>query len=190
MTVVSIRYQPIEGGALGGHFALHVTLGGEASPGVFFDPTALATKLHDAYESLDLQFKAIRGILFDCRKADINSEDMTSLLGTIRDWGFKVILWIGESIRFPWFEIASYITVFVTSQHWPNFRVNEIRYVAPAIGDTWIEPDVYDVNANASSYIIPGASKSSVLPFITACKRPWGIVGKGPAIEYKLKDDK
>jgi hypothetical protein len=191
MVVTSIRYQPIEGGALGGHFALHVTLGGGDAPGVAFGSTELSTRIHDVYESLALKYKAVRGALFDCRKADVTDDEMTSLLGTLKDWGLSVILWVNESTRYSWFEFANYIAVFVTSQHWPNFKVSEIRYVMPVLGEEWIEPDVYDVNASVGAYLIPRSGMSSALiTFATECRRPWGVVipMKRTAIEFKLTE--
>ena len=191
MTVTSLRYQPIEGGALGGHFALHVTLGGGDSPGVIFSATKLSTRIHDAFESLQLKHNSVRGVLIDCRKSDASIEEMMSLLGVLHDWKLMVNLWVGEGIRHPWFELASYITVFVTSQHWPNFKVSEIRYVMPVAGEPWIEPDVYDVNAQAGCYIVPRMGMSSALiTFVTECKRPWGVVipAKRTAIEFKLTE--
>jgi hypothetical protein len=182
MTVTSIRYQPIEGGALGGHFALHVTLGEGNLPGVF-SPTELATRIHDCFEKLALQTK-VRGVLVDCRAAVGETYDMGSLLSTLKDWGFTVILWVGESVRYSWFDPTYYIVAFVTSQHWPNFRVNEIRYVMPWEKDKWAEPDVYDVNANATCYVVFTGGGPDVVRFITECKRPWGIIGQAPSIDF------
>jgi len=190
MTVVSIRYQPIEGGALGGHFALHVTLGGDHAPGVSMDSMELGARIYAAFEKLDLKFKAIRGVLFDCRKSNATNEEMSTLLGTLRDWGMTVILWVGQSIRHPWFEFGSYLTVFVTGQHWPNFKVSEIRYVMPI--DNWVEPEIYDVNTKVSSYLIPPreAKSADVLTFVTSCTRPWAIIGKSPALAFALEEGK
>jgi len=185
MNVASIRYQPVEGGAFGGHFALHVTLGAADAPSV--TSTELTTRIHDCFEALALKSK-IKGVLIDCREAVGSAEEMQSLLSTLKDWGLVVHLWVGESTRYAWFDPSQYIVVFVKSQHWPNFRVNEIRYVMPE-GD-WVEPDVYDVNAGAVCYIIPseGAKGGSLISFITECKRPWGIIKDRIAIDFKVSE--
>jgi hypothetical protein len=194
MTVTSIRYQPIEGGALGGHFALHVALGAGDGPGAFLSDTDVAERIHNAFESLDLKFKAVRGVLFDCRRHDAVSEEMISLLGTLRDWGFSIVLWVGQTTRHPWFEYATYITVFVTSALWPNFKVNEIRYVMPDNVQEWTEPEVYDVNASGSLYLMPPAGNTSaLLAFATQCAKPWGVIlpaVKTPAIAFKIDMEK
>lgn len=193
MIVTSIRYQPVEGGTLGGHLALHVTLGVEADPGVSFSPNTLSEKIHDCFEELNLKSKSIRGVLIDCRRAIITSDDMISLLGTLRDWSYTVVLWVSEKTRYPWFELASYITVFVISRSWANFKVNEIRYLAPNIGSPWTEPEIYDVNANVPSYLVVGSCANvDILAFITEAKRPWGLVipaVKSPSISFKLAED-
>lgn len=191
MKVSSIRYQPIEGGALGGHFALHVTLGAGDSPGVIFSATELATHIHDDFEKLSLKAKAIRGVLIDCRAATHDVDEMNALLGTLKDWGHQIILWVNEDIRHPWFEFANYITVFVRSRNWANFRVTEIRYEPPSEGP-WEEPEVFDVNQNAASYVVAGAQSASIiLKFVTEAKRPWGIVQRAKvaaAIGFELKE--
>ena len=182
MTVNSIRYQPIEGGALGGHFALHVTLGEGNLPGVDSTPTEVSTRIHDAFKSLDLKSKSISGVLFDCRKAILAPEEMISLLGTMRDWKYPIILWVGEMTRHPWFEYANFITVFVVSTNWPNFRANEIRYVPPINGDEWTEPEVFEVNQGAVCYVDPFSDRKNksvatqLLQFITEAKRAWGVI--------------
>ena len=194
MNVTSLRYQPIEGGALGGHFALHVTLGASDGPGVPFTPTMLSTKIHEVFEILNLQAK-VKGVLVDCREADLvplTTGEMTSFLSTLKDWGVTVIVWVNEGTRYAWFDPSQYIVVFVTHQHWPNFRVNEIRYVMPQDPAKWIEPDVYDVNAAATCYLVPTEKQTKAAPvidFVTKCKRPWGIIRDIVAISFKLKDE-
>ena len=188
MHVTSIRYQPVEGGALGGHFALHVTLGASDGPSVF-SATELSTRIHDAFEVLGI--KGIHGVLIDCRAAAPTAEEMMSLLGTLRDWNYFVNLWVGELVRYPWFEIARYITVFVTRKNWPNFKCNEIRYVPPESGE-WTEPEIYDVNTLTPGYVLPRTRNTAdLLKFVTSAKRPWGVVltsqGMPPAIDFKLK---
>jgi hypothetical protein len=192
MTVTSLRYQPIEGGALGGHFALHVTLGGASNGLSEISPTELSTKIHECFQKLDLKAKLLTGILFDCREGTFLSEDMISLLATLKDWGHNIVLWVDETTRYAWFEYASYITVFVRSKNWPNFRVNEIRYEAPADGE-WLEPEVFEVNQNATAYIKPEKMDTkSVIKFILESKRAWGVIipTRGvPAIDFKLQGD-
>ena len=174
MRVTSIRYQPIEGGGQGGYFALHVTLGAGDGPGVVFSPTALSTKLHEAFESLSLK-SPVRGVLLDCREAVGTNEEMSSLIGSLKDWKYIVILWVGESTRYPWFE-GCFVTAFVASQHWPNFKATEIRYVLPTTED-WIEPDVYEVNATTPCFLVAGEAKGKdILSFVTDCKRLWGVI--------------
>jgi hypothetical protein len=191
MTITSIRYQPVEGGALGGHFALHVSIGDGNVPGVSLSATELTKKIHDSFESLAIISEATKGVLLDCRGAMLReiSDDMTSLIGTLRDWGFMVVLWVDEKTRYSWFEKANYITVFVTSANWPNFRVNEIRYV-PSNG-SWIEPEVYPVNVNAPGYVEASLdhSPADILKFVTEAKRAWGVVARyrsGPSITFKV----
>jgi hypothetical protein len=200
MIVTSLRYQTIEGGALGGHFALHVTLGGASNGPSEFSPTELSTKIHDCFTKLDLKAKLLTGILFDCRmnllpgmvNPNFTSEDMISLLGTLKDWGHNIVLWVDETTRYAWFEYASYITVFVHSKNWPNFRVNEIRYESPTDGE-WLEPEVFEVNQNATAYLKPEKiDTKSVIKFILESKRAWGVIipTRGvPAIDFKLQGD-
>jgi hypothetical protein len=185
---ISIRYQPVEGGALGGHFALHVTLG-EGNLPSDLTPTELATRVHDCFEKLALKC-AIKGVLVDCRQAISEVYDMGSFLSTLKDWGYTILLWVGEKTRYSWFDPSYYIVAFVTSRHWPNFRVNEIRYVLIGSEDQWAEPDVYDVNANATCYVIPPVNLplASITAFITGCKRPWGVIGKAAAIDFTKVD--
>ena len=82
MNVSSIRYQPVEGGALGGHFALHVTLGADLAPSGFTTAASLATRIHDIFESLALKSK-VKGVLIDCREAQGDPDEMSSLLQTL-----------------------------------------------------------------------------------------------------------
>jgi hypothetical protein len=180
MRISRFRYQPIEGGTLGGHFALHVTLGAGDDPESLsfdYDTSALATKIHDIFEALKLQSRFVRGVLFDAREAfDLDTAEMLSLLGVLRDWKINVVAWVGEAKRPAWFELCNYITAFVTSPHWSNFRVNEIRFVPT--GEKWIEPEVYEVNDAAPGYIDAsnGQPAASVLVFTTEAKRPWGVI--------------
>jgi len=187
MHVTSIRYQPVEGGALGGHFALHVTLGAGDSPGVSLSATELTARIHDAFQTLNLKTK-VRGVLLDCREAVGESDEMSSLLEILKDWGCVRFLWVNETTRYAWFDPSQHIVVFVKSQHWPNFRVNEIRYVTPLNPDEWAEPDVYDVNGGAYCYLLSAAPKSELLRFVTECKRPWGIIGRAyVSVDFPLK---
>ncbi len=192
MRVLSISYKPVEGGSLGGHFALHVTLGGGDTASVF-SPAQLASKIHDSIESLGIKAK-IKGVLIDCREAKESSEDMISLLGVLKDWGLFINLWVAQDTRYPWFEYASFITVFVTSPRWPNFRVSEIRYIPPSNMIDWTEPEVYDVNAQAACYVefskpmSQAVQGGNVVAFLTSCKRPWGLIGWNVAITFKLGD--
>jgi hypothetical protein len=179
MRVSSIRYQPIEGGTLGGHFALHVTLGASSGPDAFYldlSPTELSGKIHDAFETLDLKSKSIRGVLIDARNDEPNTAEMMALLGTLHDWNMHTVSWVSEKTRAAWFEMTSFIVVFVKSVHWPNFRVNEIRF-EPS-GEAWVEPDIYEVNANVPSYVYTAISglSAGVLPFVCSAKRPWGVI--------------
>jgi hypothetical protein len=188
MYVTSIRYRPVEGGALGGHFALHVTLGTEVPSG-FFTPTDLSTRIHDIFEKLGLQSK-VKGVLLDCREGVGDAAEMLALLQTLKDWSYTLILWVNEEVRYSWFDPSYYITVFVRSQHWPNFRVNEIRYLMPEEEAQWAEPDVYDVNAASTCYVLPPglAGIPQVVKFTTGCKRPWGIIGRSASIAFMLKE--
>jgi len=191
MNVTSLRYQPVEGGALGGHFALHVTLGASDGPGVFVPLADLSSRIHGAFEVLNLQAK-VKGVLLDCREGFGERDEMASLVSTLLDWGMTVILWVDETTRHAWFDPRCYIAAFVTHQHWPNFRVNEIRYVMPQDPTKWIEPDVYDVNAAATCYLVPTEKQTKAAPiidFVTKCKRPWGIIRDIVAISFKLKDE-
>jgi hypothetical protein len=180
MRISRFRYQPIEGGTLGGHFALHVKLGAGDDPESLsfdYDTTALAAKIHDIFEALNLQSRFVRGVLFDAREADtLDSAEMLNLLGILRDWKLNVIAWVGEKKRWAWLELCDYITVFVGSPHWANFRVNEIRFVPS--GEKWIEPEIYEVNASAPGYIDAsnGQPSASVLVFATEAKRAWGVI--------------
>jgi hypothetical protein len=186
MTITSLRYQPIEGGTLGGHFALHVSFGEDGLPGATFSATTLATKIHDIFESLDPKHK-VKGVLLDCREAVGSNDEMISLLQTLKDWGYVRVLWVGESTRYSWLDPSQYIVAFVTSQHWPNFRVNEIRYVMPKDKAAWVEPDVYDVNGGAYCYVVPQlAASGEVVAFLVNCKRPWGVVRGNFAVSYTL----
>jgi len=191
MHVTALRYQPIEGGGLGGHFALHVALGGGDTPGADLSPTELATRIHDCYEKLAITHKGPKGVLFDCRLVFDAAEDMRSLLGTLRDWGLNIILWVREETRYSWFEFANYITVFVHSPHWPNFKVSEIRYVPDPSG--LLEPEVFEVNSNASLYLVPpvkSVSAKDILSFITSAKRLWGVIQPVKftlSIDFKLE---
>ena len=97
------------------------------------------------------------------------------------------MLGVGDRTRYSWFDPSQYIVAFVKSQHWPNFRVNEIRYVMPVDQDKWIEPDVYDVNAGATCYVVSLGAYANTMNFITECKRLWGIIGRVVAIDFKLK---
>jgi hypothetical protein len=189
MNVSSIRYQPVEGGALGGHFALHVTLGADMAPNGFTTAASLATRIHDIFESLGLKSK-IKGVLIDCRESVGDPDEMSSLLQTLKDWGITIVLWVGDKTRYSWFDPSYYITVFVRTQHWPNFRVNEIRYVMDWNQNAWIEPDVYDVNVGAASYIVwnDKIPRGALVQFVTDCKRPWGIIGSAASIGFKIKE--
>jgi len=189
MRVSQVRFAPISGGALGGHFALHVRLGASDDPESVsseIDATTLSGLIHDAFEQLDLKSRATRGVLFDTRKADIiDSAEMMSLLGTLRDWGLILAAWVGADKRCAWFELLNHITVFVSTQHWPNFKANEIRYVPS--GDPWIEPDIYDVNAGASLYVEPeGATAANILAFVSRTLHPWGIIGGLPGVDFPI----
>ena len=180
MRISRLRYQPIEGGTLGGHFALHVKLGVGDDPEPFsfdLDVTTIAQRIHDAFEVLGLKHTMAKGVVFDAREAELlDAADMLSLLGTLRDWRFTIVAWVGEKRRSAWFELVNYLTVFVRSAHWPNFKVNEIRFVPS--GDTWIEPEVYEVNNGAVQYVdaSSGLPVTSVLTFVANAKRSWGIV--------------
>jgi len=193
MRVSHIRYMPIEGGTLGGHFALHVILGASNDPECSsLDENDLATLIHDAFEKLNLSHGNIQGVLFDVRRADdLDSNEMLSLLGTLRDWNIHIIAWVNERKRYPWFEQLGYLTVFVESVNWPNFKVNEIR-VEPEMLE-WVEPAIYEVNANATSYLQPslGLDAMKVLTFIKNARRNWGVImprGSAPVppIEFTL----
>ncbi len=191
MTVTSLRYQLVEGGALGGHFALHVTLGGSDAAGATFAPDELAQRIHGAFEELAIKCP-IKGVLFDCRNARLDSTEMSSLLALLHDWGLTVILWVGPKIRYPWFERANHIVVFVTAPKWPNFRVSEIRYVLPKDGK-WTEPEVYEGNKDATCFVVPTTDEDTnrALAFVLGCTRLWGVVlptTRQPIVNFKLKD--
>lgn len=189
MRVSQIRYQPIEGGTLGGHFALHVTLGVDASfgPESFnLTPSELSTSIHNAFSKLDFAFKTQNElVLFDCVAGEVNTEEMLSLLGTLRDWGMKIVVWIRDDKRCAWFELANYITVFLCGQHWANFKANEIRYT---ILNGEAEPDIYDVNQGAYLYVY---NHTNVLSFIkNAPKHRWAVIlesRKSVGIEFPIR---
>ena len=194
MKVISLRYQPVEGGALGGHFALHVTLGG-GDPASVFSASSLATKIHDCFQKLDLK-SPVRGILLDCRQSDAGMEEMSSLIAILRDWGLFVNLWVGDETRYPWFE-GCHITVFTGRDHWANFRVDEVRYILSENPALWHEPDIYAVNKLSVCYVLPaegilGSSKyrGELLHFLTECRRPWGVILHtlgAPVLVFDLK---
>ena len=121
MRISRLRYQPIEGGTLSGHFALHVTLGSSsnaASEFVSLDSTEIATKIHDAFETLSLKPTVDKGILIDAREADdLDSSEMISLLGTLRDWKYFIGAWVSEHKRCAWFEYINHLVVFIESQN-------------------------------------------------------------------------
>ena len=188
MTVSSIRYKPVDGGALGGHFALHISLGAGNGPSGYFTSTELTTRIREIFGQLELKSK-VRGVLISCLEAVGDNEEMTSLVQTLLDWGFMVILWVKGETRYSWFDPRCYITVFVTTQHWPNFRVNEIRYVMPTDSNEWTEPDVYDdVNGRAACYMVPKEASIPIIHFATECKRPWGLIGVSVDVAFLLKD--
>ena len=193
MNVTSLRYQPVEGGALGGHFALHVTLGPSNGAGSI-SPTDLSTKVHDAFDKLAVRSN-IKGVLVDCRNLGASNSDMDALLGTLRDWGLFINLWVGEKTRFPWFTYANYITVFLTKPKWPNFRVSEVRYFPPPLGD-WEEPEIFEVNKDATCWFTPSAraTPAEVVKFASETRRPWGVTSWGfekrtiPSVTFKLDE--
>ena len=186
MKISSIRYTPIEGGSLGGHFALHVILGSKDKTELpDLDSSAIATKIHDAFEILGLKTTTLKGVLIDARdNSSIESEEMLSLLGTLRDWNIERFAWVGEKKRAAWFEFLNHLVVFVKSQHWANFRVSEIRY-APD-DDKWIEPDVFEVNRNALLYVTVKDTSiaGKILPFVTDAKNRWGVIGFKPEVQF------
>jgi hypothetical protein len=187
MRVSRIRYQPIEGGTLGGQFALHVRLGagdGPESSSFEIDASNLATKIHDAFKTLDLKSSAIRGVLIDARDDEnVDSNEMISLLGTLHDWNLTIVAWAEARKRAAWFERVNYLTVFVRTQHWPNFRVNEIRYVDIEL----VEPDVFEVNTNAMCYLDAFMTNAKdVLTFVTSAKRLWGVIDSSASIDFPL----
>jgi hypothetical protein len=190
MRISHIRYQPIEGGTLGGHFALHVKLGADSDPESFsLNSTELATKIHEAYEILDLKSQAIRGVLIDTRLDElVDATEMMALIGTLRDWNMTVVAWVGEKRRASWFEKVNYLTVFIHDKNWPNFKVNEIRY--EPIGDTLIEPDIFEVNQNVPGYVYcdlqTSAVRSKILAFVFQAKRPWGVIGNYTAVAFPM----
>lgn len=201
MNVSQIRYQPIEGGTLGGLFALHVRLGGNsklASEFFSFDAAALAKMIHDSFNVLKFEFKGVDAVLFDCRFVDkINTEEMLSLLGILRDWKIHTFAWVNEDTRYAWFEYINYITVFVRSTHWPNFKVSEIRYIPSddsLFGDAELaEPEIYDVNAKAAKYIwaVPPLNTEHLLKFVkSATQARWGVIlptQSLPGVEFPLR---
>lgn len=177
MRVSSIRYQPVEGGTLGGHFALHVTLGGDEAPEAFsFEPSEVASRIHDAFEELDLKTSVDRGVLIDAREdPNVSSEEMIELIGILRDWKLLITAWVSEKKRAAWFDGLNYLTVFVRSQHWPNFRASEIRY-EPQKGD-WIEPEIFEVNSKSLCYVhVSNGNLKPLYGFISNAKRPWGVI--------------
>jgi hypothetical protein len=186
MRVSQIRFQPIQGGTLGGLFALHVTLGGEDSPELpSLKPKAVAALISGAFATLALKHPGPKGILLDCRAyREPNSEEMLELLGLFKDWGYTSILWVRDDRRYAWFEFASYITAFVASPHWINFKASEIRYIP----GPWTEPDIFETNAQASLYLQPDSfSAKDVLSYVTSAKRSWGFIPEtlvAPAIEF------
>jgi len=166
---------------------LHLSIGEKDLPGASFTIAELTERIHAVIESLKLKSR-VKGVLINCLTAVGGNEEMISLLQTLKEWGITVILWVGETTRYPWFDPSQYIVAFVTHQHWPNFRVNEVRYI---MGEKdWLEPDIYDVNMNATCYVVPtpNAKGAAVVAFITECKRPWGVLGKSAAIDFKLKE--
>jgi len=187
MRVSHMRYQPIEGGALGGLFALHVSLGSSNDPeSVTLSSTELGTMIHDAFATLALATLYPQGVLFDVREADdLDSEEMRSLLDVLRDWKYVLIAWVGEEKRSAWFSLVGYIVAFVHSQHWPNFHVNEIRFEPQ--GDDWTEPEVYGVNAGATCYVVEQGNRDALLLFVKNAKKPWGVIGPMmPAVGFLI----
>jgi hypothetical protein len=185
MRISQLRYMPIEGGTLGGHFALHVVLGSSnTSEGISLSEIELLSKLHKATETLGIRADRAKAVLFDVRKAtDLSTEDMISILGTLRDWKYTVIAWVGDEKRYAWFDLVNYLTVFINNPHWPNFKVSEIRYTPQ---DEWLEPDAYEVNASTASYVVMPAPQYArkLLPFVCGASHPWGIITSAATMPF------
>ena len=192
MRISHIRFQPIEGGALGGHFALHITLGAESDPESFvLSPVEITTKIHSAYETLGIKAQAVRGVLFDTRFADVDTTEMFTLLGTIRDWKLTIIAWVNEDKRCAWFELVNYLTVFVRSKNWPNFKASEIR-LDPNDDLAWAEPEIYEVNGKTPCYVNVHMGDANIVPFICSASHMWGVVlptRTSYSIEFPIKED-
>jgi hypothetical protein len=185
MYLSSLRYKPIEGGTLGGHFAIHVTLGGgDSAESLSLDENALARKIHDAYTKLGLSPAYLKGVLIDTRNApNLDANEMVALMSALRDWNYYVGIWVDGTKRCSWYSLANYIVAFVSTENWANFKCNEIRYV-PYSGN-FVEPDIYDVNANTPCYV-DTTDNAQALIFITTAKRSWGIIA--PPRTYPVVD--
>lgn len=176
MRVSHLRYKPIEGGTLGGLFALHVTLGvGDGPESFSLSSKALLQSIRNAYTTLDFAYKGLDGVLFDCLEAEVGNEEMLEVLGTLQDWGVRTIAWVGADKRHPWFEKVNYLTVFVAAEKWPNFKASEIRVCPDAEGNL-LEPELLPVNAGASAYFYGGDVSRSMVFLKTAKQRRWGYI--------------
>lgn len=164
---------------LGGHFALHLALGGSDALGAEYSPTEITETIHTIIASLSSKPQAVRGVLFDMRNAKPSSEEMTSILATLKDWQLFTVLWVDPGTRYGWFELANYVTVWLIGPRWPNFKVNEIRYQPAAQAESWPEPDLYEVNAATNAYLVvekKAAMAKKVFAFVSNASRPWGLI--------------
>jgi len=191
MRVSEISYKPIEGGTLGGHFALHIRLGVSDDPeSVELSSNELASKIHDAYDKVKSGETRLQAVLIDSLLVtDVDSSQMIELLATLRDWKFFIIAWVEDYKRAPWFELVNYLTVFIRKFHWPNFKVTEIRY--SPIEQPWIEPEIYPVNANAPCYIdVVSVTTRELVAFIMGAHHPWGVIRHFPVVSFPLREKK
>lgn len=175
MKVSSLVFAPLQGGALGGLFALELTLGGrlETSP-----PSLLEQIVKSADSSFPPGYRR-RAIWVQAMNAiDFDQTEMDETLAVLRDKGFIVVVETDGQARPEWFNYATALVATLRTSKWLEYTVAELRY-APPVEDEWREPLVGANNEAKSRYLVYNPVKVSprkVLTFMAEATHEWGVI--------------
>jgi len=168
-------YAPIQGGLLGGVFALELSFGGQLR----LSPSEFLKQIDRIAASVFPEASHRRILWFDIANlADVEATEMDEVLAVLRDKGFVVIIESNGQSRPAWFNFATALVVSLREKDWLGFSVSAIRYEPPA-EDDWVEPRIEANNGSKSRYLVYSSDEvkpTKVLGFLSKAKSDWGII--------------
>jgi len=167
MFVNEISYGTILGGHLTGVVGLMVEVTGEEDTGEEVADILVAVRRHEK--------AAGKVILLRGEFTPANNIDMGTLVKSLTDAGYFVVIATTGRRYFQWFKNASFLIAETETLEWIGFEVNEIWYILHE--DDQPELAIPQTAKLPTLYLVPGpkTSPSGLLSFLKRARFPWAV---------------